>query len=131
LEKTERRLLICYFTVFYQKPLGGFISKTVYDVKSKERFIALKCDLYLLRKLGEAKTLYDIVKELDYPRSSAYNVIHEYLLLGIIDEIRSEKLKSGLTKRYYKLSELGYELLEILEKITKNRVSYAVDKELI
>lgn len=80
----------------------------------------LKCDLYLLRMLSEPATVYDVIKKLDYPHSTAYYRLQEYLSKGIIEETKSERLKSGLTKRYYELTELGFSLLDVVEKMSQN-----------
>jgi DNA-binding PadR family transcriptional regulator len=39
---------------------------------------------------------------------------------GIIENVGSEPLKSGLIKKYYKLTDLGLSLLYVLEKLTEN-----------
>jgi predicted transcriptional regulator len=102
--------------------IGDLISQTVYESKAerKSRFVNLKCDLYLLRRLTQPTTVYDVIKKLNYPHSTAYTMLQEYLHEGIIEQARSEHLKSGLTKRYYKLTDLGTDLLEIVEKMTRN-----------
>jgi len=100
-----------------QLSYGDVIGKTVYE--RNYRF-ALRCDLYLLRLLSEPTTVYDVIKKLDYPHSTAYEMLQEYLNQGIIKETKSERLKSGLTKRQYRLTDLGFGLLEIAEKISNN-----------
>jgi DNA-binding PadR family transcriptional regulator len=66
-------------------------------------------------------TIYDIIKKLDYAHSTAYNTVQEYLRNGIIENVKSEPLPSGLTKKSYRLSEIGSSLLYVMEKIGHNR----------
>lgn len=102
--------------------IGGFIHQTLYESKAerKLRFVNLKCDPYLLRRLAQPTTVYDVIKKLGYPHSTAYTMLQDYLDKGIIEQTRSERLKSGLTRRYYELTDLGSDLLEIVEKMTRN-----------
>jgi DNA-binding PadR family transcriptional regulator len=66
--------------------------------------------------------IYDLVKE-GFRPSSAYSILKEFAKQGIVD-VRTEKIDTGFkVKRYYKLNELGRSLLEILEKIEKNRLN--------
>lgn len=74
----------------------------------------------LLRKLSEPTTVYDVIKKLNYPNATAYARIQEYLRQGVIQEVKSERLPSGLVKRYYKLSDIGSSLLEVVERIGEN-----------
>lgn len=104
------------------KCIGGRITQTLYKAKDekKPRFIKLNCDLYLLRLMGQPTTIYDVIKKLGYANSSAYNIVRQYLRHSVIQEVKSERLSSGLTKRYYKLSDIGSSLLEVVERISKN-----------
>jgi len=103
------------------KFIGGYIAQTLYKAKGEERlrFIKLKCDLYLLRLMCQPTTIYDVMKKLGYANSSAYYRVHQYLDQGIIDNVKSEQLPSGLMKRYYKLSDVGSSLLEVVERISE------------
>jgi len=69
--------------------------------------------------LSEPTTVYDVIKKLDYPHSTAYEMLQKYLNQGIIEQIKSERLKSGLSKKYYKLTELGLLLLGIVEQMSE------------
>jgi predicted transcriptional regulator len=104
------------------KAIGGFISQTVYEskVEKKLRFINLKCDLYLLRLLTQPTTVYDVIRKLGYAHSTAYNTLQDYLQLGIIKKVGSERLKSGLVKKLYTLSDTGLSLLYVLQKLSEN-----------
>jgi len=70
--------------------------------------------------LSKPTTVYDVIKKLGYSNSRAYNTLKEYLRYGIVDQVGSQPLKSGLTKKFYKLNDLGLELLYILEKLSEN-----------
>ena len=68
-------------------------------------------------------TVYDIIKELGYPHSSAYNIIQEYLEQGIIHHFKTVKVRFGIGfKKYYMLTDLGLNLLNLLEKINNNKM---------
>jgi DNA-binding PadR family transcriptional regulator len=47
-------------------------------------------------------------------------MLQQYVKYGIIENVRREPLKSGLVKKYYKLSDLGLSLLYVLEKLSEN-----------
>lgn len=70
--------------------------------------------------LSKPTTVYDVIKKLGYSNSVAYNTLQRYLKNGIIEKAGSERLKNGLVKKFYKLSELGLELLYVLEKLSEN-----------
>lgn len=100
---------------------GDTISRTVYESAEERNYkFTLRCDLSLLKKLAEPTTVYDVITKLNYPHSTAYNRLQEYLQQGVIEKVKSEHLESGLTKKYYQLTTLGSELLEILEKMVEN-----------
>jgi DNA-binding PadR family transcriptional regulator len=72
--------------------------------------------------------VYDLVKE-GFRPSSAYSILKKFAKQGIVD-VRTEKIVTGFkVKRYYKLNELGRSLLEILEKINKNRLNPSKKKK--
>ena len=102
--------------------IGGRITQTLYKAKDEKnlRFFKLKCDLYLLRLMCQPTTIYDVMKKLGYANSTAYYRVHQYLDQGIIDNVKTERLPSGLMKRYYKLSDVGSSLLEVVERICEN-----------
>lgn len=102
---------------FLSNFFGDPIIKAAYE---RNYSFTLKCDLYLLKVLSEPTTVYDVIKKLDYPHSTAYNILQEYLDKGIIEQVKSEHLKSGLTKKYYRLTELGFSLLDVVERISEN-----------
>lgn len=104
------------------KFIGDCITQTLYESKGEKklRFIKLKCDLWLLRLIRQPTTVYDVIKKLGYAHSSAYYMIQQYLDHGIIENVKSERLPSGLTKRFYKLSDVGLSLLEVVERISEN-----------
>lgn len=104
------------------KFIGVCITQTLYKDKDQEklRFIKVKCDLYLLRLLSRPTTVYDTIKKLGYAHSTAYYALQQYLGYGIIENVKSERLPSGLTKRYFKLSNIGLSLLEVVESISEN-----------
>jgi len=82
----------------------------------------IRYDLNLLRKLSEPTTVYDVIKELKYPHSSAHSILKQYLRQGIIRKVKTERLKYGFgIKKYYVLTDLGFNLLSVLEKINENR----------
>jgi DNA-binding PadR family transcriptional regulator len=66
-------------------------------------------------------TVYDVIKKLKYPHSSAHGILKQYLREGIIKDVKKERCKSGLVKKYYMLTDLGSSLLSVLEKINENR----------
>jgi len=79
----------------------------------------LTCDLALLRLLTKPTCLYQVVKELGYARSSAYCILRDYLDKGIVDVVAKEKLPCGLEKKYFKLTDDGFLLLELTERMVK------------
>ena len=89
-------------------------------LKDQKNFrFTLTSDLALLRLLSRPTCLYDVVKELGYARSSAYCILHDYLDKGIVDVVAKEKLPSGLEKKYFKLTDTGFLLLDLTERIVK------------
>ena len=79
----------------------------------------LTCDLALLRLLTRPTCLYQVVKELGYARSSAHYILQDYLSKGLVEVVATEKLPSGLEKRYFQLTEDGIMLLELTERLLK------------
>lgn len=119
--ETEAYSLIFFLFMLVLSLSGDRITKTIYrTTERKLRFIKLKCDIYLLRMLSQPTTIYDVIKKLGYSNSRAYNTLQEYLSYGIIDLVGSQRLKSGLVKKFYKLNDLGLELLYVLEKLSEN-----------
>jgi len=112
--KTESSPSIKSFRDIIEQKIGGIIAR----LKQNTRF-TLNCDLRLLKLLSRPCTLYDIVKELGYARSSAHSVLHDYLEKGIVDIVAKQSLPCGLEKKYYKLTELGRMLLEVTEKVVE------------
>lgn len=113
---------VLFLLMLASKFIGDCITQTLYEAKgeNKLRFIKLKCDLYLLRLMCRPTTIYDVIKKLGYANSTAYNTVQEYLRQGIIKNVKSERLPSGLVKRHYKLSDLGLGLLEVVERMSEN-----------
>lgn len=104
------------------KLFGGHIAETLYKPKDEDRvrFIKLKCDVYLLRLLSRPTTVYDVIRKMGYAHSSAYYTLRQYHEQGIIENVRTERLPSGLTKKYYKLTDIGLSLLYVVERIIEN-----------
>jgi len=90
-------------------------------LRQRHRLNSIRYDLKMLRMLSEPTTVYDVIKKLNYPHSSAHSLLQQYLRQGIISSIRIERYRSGLNKRYYMLTELGNRLLSLLEKVNNNR----------
>ena len=120
--ETENSLLILLLFKLASKFIGGCITQTLYEAKGEEKFrvIKLKCDLYLLRLMCQPTTIYDVIKKLGYPNSTAHHRLRQYLDQGIVENVKSERLPSGLVKKYYKLSDIGSSLLEVVERISEN-----------
>ena len=79
----------------------------------------LTCDLALLRLLTRPTCLYQVVKELGYARSSAHYILQDYLSKGLVEVVATEKLPSGLEKKYFKLTDTGFLVLDLTERIVK------------
>ena len=80
-------------------------------------------DLQVLEKLREPTTVYDLIK-IGLSASSAHNLLQKYLNQGIIKHVKTVKVPFGLGyKKYYALTELGSNLLSLLEKINNNSLN--------
>lgn len=84
----------------------------------------MRYDIELLRLFSKPVTVYQVIKSLGYPHSSAYSIVKHYVELGIVRNVRSEPYRTGLKKKYYMLTDLGINLLDILEKINRNRLGH-------
>jgi DNA-binding PadR family transcriptional regulator len=84
---------------------------------ARDHEFTLKCDIYLLRKLSEPTTVYRVIKDLDYPNSTAHKRLKDFLAKGIITLVKIECIKNGKAKKLYKLTPIGLKLLDIVEEI--------------
>lgn len=83
----------------------------------------MRYDIELLRFLSKPVTVYQVIRSLGYPHSSAYSILKQYVELGIVRNVKSEPYRTGLKKKYYMLTNLGMNLLDVLEKINCNKLS--------
>jgi predicted transcriptional regulator len=71
--------------------------------------------------LERPTTVYDIVTELGYANSTAHKMLKDYLNQGIV-YVETRRVKFGFgIKKLYRLTDLGLELLRILEKLAENK----------
>lgn len=123
-EKTAIPTLINYFLLLPHFCLGDFISLRAIKQGRRRYLNSIKYDIKLLSRLQNPTTCYDLIKEFGYAHSSAHGILQDYLRQEIIKTVKTEKIEYGIGfKRYYRLTDLGFDLFNILEKINKNRMN--------
>ena len=81
------------------------------------RFKSIQYDRDLLRLLCSPCTAYDVKKKLDYPYATVKGLLDRYLKDGIVKITKKEPARTGLYKKYYKLSNAGILLLQLVEMV--------------
>jgi len=71
----------------------------------------------LLRALEQPSTLYDLLKKFNYPHATLHRLLSKYANDEFIYVVRSEPLKTGKSKKVYRLNQKGESFLELVEKL--------------